>query len=122
MIEKKLKNFKLFIIMDTDDCDEQIKQEYISGKLFQNHLLKDYIVPIYNINNLEDVMLKANVMVTRIKKSQKGDYYSKIFPINNKQFSVDSIKQVTDFNNKISGLRITNLNIFVEYCLGFIKE
>lgn len=46
---RRLKNFKLFIIMDTDDCEESIKQKYISGKLFSGHPLKEYIVPIYNI-------------------------------------------------------------------------
>ena len=53
--EKSLKNFKLFIIMDTDDCTEDFKDDYISGKLFENCCLKDYIVPIYNSPNLEEV-------------------------------------------------------------------
>lgn len=34
---KGLKNFKLFIIMDTDDCDEITKSKYISGELFEGH-------------------------------------------------------------------------------------
>lgn len=67
---KRLKNFKLFTIMDTDDCDEATKEKYISGKLFDGHPLKEYIVPVYNITNLEDVMLKAGIMVKRIPASQ----------------------------------------------------
>lgn len=66
---KELKNFRLFIIMDTDDCSEVMKQEYISGELFIGHPLRKYIVPLYNITNLEDVMIKASIMTKRIPDS-----------------------------------------------------
>ena len=56
---KGLKNFKLFIIMDTDDCDEITKSKYISRELFEGHPLKEYIVLVYNVSNLEDVMIKG---------------------------------------------------------------
>lgn len=49
--------------MDTDDCDENTKSKYISGELFEGHPLKEYIVPVYNVSNLEDVMIKAGIMV-----------------------------------------------------------
>ena len=113
---KKLVDFKLFIIMDTDDCSEDMKEKYISGALFEGHPLKEYIVPIYNIINLEDVMIKAGIMVKRIADSQKGTYYSKIFPINTDPLSVDTINQVRGFAEKISGIRQTNMLEFVEYC------
>ena len=48
--------------MDTDDCDETTKSKYISGELFEGHPLKEYIVPVYNVSNLEDVMIKAGIM------------------------------------------------------------
>ena len=38
--EKKLKNFKLFIIMDTDDCSEKIKNEFASREMFRGHPLQ----------------------------------------------------------------------------------
>ncbi|MEZ3452742.1 MAG: hypothetical protein K1W17_00020, partial [Oscillospiraceae bacterium] len=41
---KKLVNFKLFIIMDTDDCTEQQKKKYISAEMFSKHWLYEYIV------------------------------------------------------------------------------
>ena len=66
---KKLNNFKLFIIMDTDDCSDKMKEEYITKSLFKNHPLEKYIVPIYNISNLEDVMIKAGIMVERISST-----------------------------------------------------
>ncbi len=114
--QKKLKNFKLFIIMDTDDCSDKIKREYISGKMFRGHPLQEYIVPIYNTENLEDVMIRAGIMVKRIPNSEKGSYYSKIFPINTDPVSNDTLKQIRTFASKIKGVEQTNLLEFVEYC------
>jgi hypothetical protein len=113
---KKLINFKLFIIMDTDDCTDATKEKYISGALFEGVPLKEYIVPIYNISNLEDVMIKAGIMFKRIPDAQKGTYYSKIFPINTDPVSVDTVNQVRTFAAKIKGIRETNMLSFIEYC------
>lgn len=120
--EKKLKNFRLFIIMDTDDCNERVKEEYISGEMFKGHPLQEYIVPIYNIKNLEDVMIKADIMTKRIPDSQKGTYYSKIFPINTEPVSVDTLLQIRTFASKIKGVQQTNLLEFVEYCFEQIPN
>lgn len=119
---KSLKNFKLFIIMDTDDCDEDAKSKYISGELFKGHPLEDYIVPVYNISNLEDVMLKAGIMVKRIEDSQKGTYYSKVFPINTVPMSVDTLNQVRSFANRLEGIKETNMLCFINYCFDQISE
>lgn len=119
---KKLKNFKLFIIMDTDDCSERVKEEYISGEMFRGHPLQEYIVPIYNIKNLEDVMIRAEIMTKRIPDSQKGTYYSKIFPINTEPVSVDTLLQIRTFASKIKGLQQTNLLEFIEYCFKQIPN
>lgn len=113
---KSLINFKLFIIMDTDDCDEIAKSKYISGELFEGHPLKEYIVPIYNVSNLEDVMIKAGIMVKRVSDAQKGSFYTKIFPINTEPLSVDTVNQVRIFAKKIKGIKETNMLAFVEYC------
>jgi len=119
---KCLKNFKLFIIMDTDDSDENTKDKYISGELFRGHILEKYVVPIYNISNLEDVMIKAQIMVQRIPDSEKGKYYSKIFPINTEPVSLDTIKQVTTFANKIENIQQTNMLEFINYCLSQLQS
>ena len=74
--EKKLGNFKLFIIMDTDDCSDKTREDYISGKLFENSCLKEYIVPIFNSPNLEEVMIKSGIIAKKIPDSQKGSYYN----------------------------------------------
>ncbi len=120
--EKKLKNFKLFIIMDTDDCSEKNKSEFISGEMFRGHPLQEYIVPIYNITNLEDVMIKAGIMIKRISDSEKGTYYSKIFPINTEPVSNGTLKQIRLFASKIKGVKQTNMLEFVEYCFEQIPD
>lgn len=119
--EHKLKNFKLFIIMDTDDCTDGTKDDYISGKLFESSCLKDYIVPIYNTPDLENVMVKAGIMQKRIPDSQKGSFYNKIFPINHEPFSNDTLKQIELFSQKISNVKETNLMEFIDYCLSLIN-
>ncbi len=120
--DKKLKNFKLFIIMDTDDCSERSKNEYVSGEMFREHPLQEYIVPIYNITNLEDVMIKAGIMIKRIPDSEKGAYYSKIFPINTEPLSSDTLIQIRLFASKIKGVKQTNMLEFIEYCFEQIPN
>lgn len=119
---KRLVNFKLFIIMDTDDCDESARRKYISSEMFQGHPLKEYIVPIYNITNLEDVMIRSGIMVKRIPVSQKGTYYTKIFPINTEPLSADTVNQIRTFAMKINGIKETNMLEFIEYCFQQISE
>lgn len=50
------KDFKIFIIMDTDDCSEEEKRKFINKEMFKGHWAYDYIVPIYNIPELETVL------------------------------------------------------------------
>ncbi len=119
---KKLVDFKLFIIMDMDDCDENMQKKYMSKELFNGHPLKEYMIPIYNIRNLEDVLLKAGIMSEKIPDSKKGTYYNKIFPINKKPMSVDTVNQIRYFAAKLKGIQQTNMLEFVDYCFGFIAE
>lgn len=120
--EKALKNFKLFIIMDTDDCSDKVREDYISGKLFDNSCLKDYIVPIFNSPDLETVMIKAGIMTKRIPDSQKGSFYSKIFPINQDPFTNDTLDQIKLFSDKLANVKETNLLEYVDYCLSLINQ
>lgn len=117
-----LKDFKLFIIMDTDDCSEVARNDFISGKMFLNHWLSDYIVPIYNTPSLEDVMLEAGIMTKRIKDTEKGEFYSKVFPINQNRFSEGTIDEIKLFKNKIQKCRKSNLLQFVDYCLLLVSK
>lgn len=119
---KRLVDFKLFIIMDMDDCDESMQKKYMSKELFNGHPLKEYMIPIYNIRNLEDVLLKAGIMAEKIPDSKKGTYYNRIFPINKKPMTVDTVNQIRFFAAKLKGIHQTNMLRFVEYCFGLICE
>ncbi|MCD6401999.1 MAG: hypothetical protein J7L73_08750, partial [Anaerolineales bacterium] len=45
--KKKLCKFKLFIIMDVDDCSTTENEMFKSGEMFKGHWMREYIVPIY---------------------------------------------------------------------------
>ena len=119
---KTLKNFKLFIIMDTDDCSDKAREDYISGRMFEGSCLKEYIVSIYNSPNLEEVMIKAGIMTKKISSSQKGSYYSKVFPINQDPFTNDTLEQIHILSKKLRNVKETNLLEYVDYCLSLINQ
>lgn len=116
----KLSNFKLFIIMDTDDCTEQQKKDFISGVMFADHWLYEYIVPIYSIDSIEDVMLDAGIMTKRISDAEKGTFYTKVFPINKKPYSNDTLQEVKTLKQKVEKSKKTNLVTFIDYCLSLL--
>lgn len=118
---KTLNDFKLFIIMDTDDCTVQQKKNFISKKMFEGHWMYDYIVPIYNSPSLEDVLLDVGIMAKRISDSEKGTYYEKIFPINSKPLSNDTMCEVETFKSKVANCKKTNILVFVDYCLSLLN-
>ena len=51
--------------MDTDDCSEDEKRKFINKEMFKGHWAYDYIVPIYNIPELETVLTEAKVPFTK---------------------------------------------------------
>jgi len=117
---KTLKDFRLFIIMDTDDCSDKQKCAYISKEIFLGHWLYDYIVPIYDIPNLESVLSKAKVLTKKISNSEKGTYYQTIFPINSKPLSDDTLTEVKTLKRKIQPVKETNLTEFIDYCISIL--
>ncbi len=71
--KKKLVNFKLFIIMDLDDCNPSQREKFKDKSMFKGHILYDYIEPIFNAPNLEATMKDIGIEV-----NAKRDYV-KIF-------------------------------------------
>lgn len=117
----KLLNFRLFIIMDTDDCTPAQAQDFMSGKMFSGHWLAPYIVPIYSIQKMEHAMVEAGIMKKEIKESDKGSFYERIFPINPKPLSYDTFSEIKTFRQKIENCKKTNLKEFVDYCLSLVQ-
>lgn len=115
---KKLKDdFRIFTVMDTDDCSEQERDNYINRNMFRNHWAYDYIYPIYNISNLEDVLLRAGL----INRNHDKKDYNKIFSINH-DASYDDIKDIKTFRDKIKGDNNTNMDDMLDDLLKYIDE
>lgn len=113
------KNFVIFTIMDTDDCDEKTRSRYIDGSLFEGHWLKPYIMPIYNTPNLEDVLLKCKVIGKSLSSKEKIPTYKSIFPIVSNGSNYDEIKAL---KTALSKYDKTNFNEFLEYCLNWAND
>ncbi len=113
------KDFKIFIIMDTDDCNEVEKNNYVNKEMFKDHWAYDYIYPIYNINNLEEVLTKAKIPYESTGKNRKKEYI-KIFPTDKKYIKSDTI-QVQELIDKLKKIPETNMDKFLEFCLDNSK-
>lgn len=78
--DKLSTNFKMFIIMDTDDCSEEEKNNYKNKTMFKKHWAYNYICPIYNDGNLEEVLIKAGIKYKSKSFKKMKREYIEIFP------------------------------------------
>ncbi len=108
-------NFKIFIIMDTDDCSAEQKRDFINREMFKGHWAYNYIVPIYNIPELESVLEKANIPFKKTGDKRKKEYI-KLFPTDPKYEKTDEI-QIQELLNTLKKQENTNLYEFLDFCL-----
>ncbi len=108
-------DFKIFIILDTDDCTENQKSAFINKEMFKSHWAYDHIVPIYDSPNLEEVLKKANVPFTKTGDKRKKEYV-KLFPTDPKYEKSDEI-QIQELCDNLKKQTNTNLNEFLDFCL-----
>lgn len=120
---RTIKNFKLFVFLDTDDCTEEQKNNFINKQMFIGHWLYEYIVPIYTIPKLESVLEQAN-LIRRIKDSEKGTYYTKVFPINDgKPLTDGTIEEIKEFRDKVAAQKKkNNIQDMVDYFLSLARK
>ena len=111
-------NFKIFIIMDTDDIEltERDIENFKNKSMFKYHWAYDYIVPIFNIRNLEDVLLKAKIIDETFDDKKE---YAKIFPINNNA-NIQDIEQIRNMYNTLKPIANTNMDILLAYLLELV--
>lgn len=119
--KQHLVDFKVFIIMDTDDCTEQQKTDFMNGKMFSDHWLAPYIVPIANVPNLESVFVKVK-LIRKIKTSEKGTYYSDAFPINKGQLTPGTLAEIKAFCDKLEDRKDTNFPDMIHYFLSLLQK
>ena len=108
-------NFKIFIIMDTDDCSAVQKRNFINKEMFKTHWAYSHIVPIYNIPELESVLEKANIPFKKTGDKRKKEYI-KLFPTDPKYEKTDVI-QIQELLNTLKKQENTNLYEFLDFCL-----
>lgn len=109
-----LKNFSLMPIMDSDDTSEDRKQKYISGEMFKNHWLNPYIVPIWNKENLDEVLLDLGLINKLPNNKEKGKVYRDLFPKNVRKSYKQQIEELMKTFEKSSK---TNMQVFIKKCL-----
>ena len=105
----KIKNFIVFIIMDFDEQEytPEIKNNYLNKSMFKGHFLYDYIVPIYNDLNFDDVMRSVGFSID-VKNKVKS--YNKIFPGENGDY-----EQFKVIKERLSQTKKSNISILFEY-------
>ena len=112
--DKIISNFKIFIIMDTDDCTPDEKSEFINKNMFKDTNLRNYIIPIYNDKKLEDVFYKAKLIDIRKKTSKEIKRgYKKLIAkwMENEYVQEEFYKKLLKVKN------ISNMHEFIKFCL-----
>jgi hypothetical protein len=114
-----IQNFKIFTLMDTDDCSETTKNEYISGSLFREYALKDYVVPVFTDPDLEHVFYSCGLIPKIFNDDEKVAGYMHCFPKISPPF--DEIKNKEDElrckANALKKSKSTNFEVFIDYCI-----
>lgn len=114
---KRLVNFKLFIIMDLDDCTQEKAEQFKDKSLFNGHILYDYIVPIYNDPNLEKTIQDLGININRKEKVKD---YIKIFPTNRGDLDIHMAEEFAEKLNK--KCKSSNLGLYFDYCVSIARK
>ena len=114
---KRLVNFKLFIIMDLDDCTQEKAEQFKNKSMFNKHILYEYIVPIYNDPNLEKTIHDLGI---NINKKEKVKGYIKIFPTNKGDLDIHMAEEFAEKLNK--KCKNSNLGLYFDYCVSIARK
>ena len=109
----KLTNFRLFIIMDIDDCTNDQRRSFINKEMFKKHWMYDYIHPIYNDPNLEATMASAKIEVRK-----KQDYVI-VFPTNHGDLDIPTAKE---FCENLRSCRCSNMQEYIDHCISIAER
>ena len=100
--------------IENKDTSQEKIQKYKNGEMFKNHWLNPYIVPIWNKNNLDEVLLDLKLIDKLPNNKEKGRLYRDLFPTNKGQ---SDIQQVKNLMNKFKKSNKTNMQVFIKKCL-----
>lgn len=115
---KELINFSVMPIMDLDDTTEIGRQRYISKEMFKEHWLNPYIIPIWNKENLDKVLLELKLIEKLPNNKQKGKIYRDLFPTNKGETDLEQVKKLEELFKKTSK---TNMEVLIKNCLDSLQ-
>ena len=112
--KQELFDFKIFIIMDTDEPELTFEdiEKYKNKTMFKNFDYYNYIVPIYNDKNLDDVLIRLGY---KIDIKRKSISYAKIFPGNNGDY--EAFKQLKEKIKTSKNSNLIELLMYLEKCI-----
>jgi len=114
-----LNQIKIFPIMDTDDANVNEILQYKQASLFKKKWFSNYFHPIYNEQNIEDVLKEIHWDFTR-KENDKGRLYYDLFPINHKRtLEIDRIRNLAEL---LKSCPKTNLDELLFHCLQEVNR
>jgi len=104
----KMPNLKIFPIMDTDDSLRHFNS-YVTKNMFSSSPFKGRVVPIFNMPNLDKVLIDSGFDVD---KNNKVESYQNIIS----QYELNEIVE------KIGKSKNTNLLKFLHHCASMIPN
>lgn len=113
-------DFRIYTLMDTDDCSDEMLARYKSGKMFHDLWLAPFIVPIWCTPNTDGVFYRAK-LIPQIKSDRdKVPTYKKYFPIvKDGSLGIGEAEQIC---SALKGRRDTNISIFIDDCISRAKH
>lgn len=113
-VDKKVNpvRFKVFIVVDVDFNQQADVDRYMDKTMFRNHWLCDYIVPVLNDNNLEEVL--NDLGFTAAKKDKEKKKYKQIFPVERGKQDLDTVQSLQE---AFRDSRKSNFIELLDYCM-----
>lgn len=114
--------FKVFIIMDTDDCTEQQKEDFISKEMFREHWLYKYIKSVFSVPNIDQVLYNAGLVKRPVGGNEKGTFYSEVFPIHKGDATSGTVDEIKRFSERLKKCKDTNLYLLSDFFLECLPK
>ena len=91
----------------------------MNGDIFNKYALKEYIVPIYSIPDLEHVLHQSKLIPKVYNDSEKVREYGKLFPVSSVPMGESALPMdnIIQTRKKLEKNTNTNWNVFLDYCI-----
>lgn len=111
--KQKPVNVKIFMIMDVDNTSIADFNAYKNKSLFPKTWLKNILIPIWNDNNLEEVLNQIGYYYAKNDKQKKN--YKRAFPV---ERGSQDLKSIEELRNELQEISQSNMDEFLTFCLN----